>query len=190
MLDYLSRWLQEKNKLIALYANRNSRTLVNLPPDFDLNQEVLQVSRVEEILAAIPALKIAHRAVECSSYARAVFHWEQHMRHIGLDKVDTQYKDLQAIYEQINEPDAIEGISTHLHVLDLSQQVMDHKRAGRWTTALSYYELALQKNQEDPQAQAGLLSCLKSAGQYGMELFYCHFPRSNCNRRRFAQFRR
>jgi serine/threonine-protein kinase ATR len=96
------------------------------------------------------------------------------MRHIGLDKVDTQYKDLQAIYEQINEPDAIEGISTHLHVLDLSQQVMDHKRAGRWTAALSYYELAVQRNQEDPQAQSGLLSCLKAAGQYGKDMSPSH----------------
>jgi serine/threonine-protein kinase ATR len=140
-----------------------------MPIDFNYTQEITQISRVEEILEAVPAVTIANRAVECSSYARAIFHWEQHMRHIGLQNLDYDYhyKHLQGIYENIDEPDAIEGISTHLHVLDLSQQVMDHKRAGRWTAALSFYELAVQQNHNDTGAQTGLLSCLKASGQYG-----------------------
>jgi serine/threonine-protein kinase ATR len=165
VFDYLSRWLQQKNGMMAAYASRNSRAM-HIPPSFDPLKEKLQISRVEQILVAIPPRVIAIRAEECKSFSRAVFHYEEDMRQIDIADVDTQLKQLQAVYEQINEPDAIEGISARLRTIDLSQQVLDHKRSGRWAAALSYYEIAVQEKPDDVKTHIDLLSCLKASSQY------------------------
>jgi serine/threonine-protein kinase ATR len=113
--------------------------------------------------------------VECGSYARALFHWEQYIRQErekaevskAVFQQDTLFQHLQYIYAQIDEPDSIEGISAHLHVLDPDQQVLEHRKAGRWTAAQSWYELALAEKPDDPEVQIDLLTCLKESGQYG-----------------------
>jgi serine/threonine-protein kinase ATR len=158
--------VQEKNSLIAQYAARSLRML---PPGYDQHSETLQITRVEQILHAVNPQKIAKRASECESYARSVFHLEEHMRRLQNKNVDrqSQYRQLQQIYEKINEPDAIDGISFHLHDLDLSQQVLDYRRIGRYDAALSWYELEVQEDPQNLRFQADLLSCLVSAGRYG-----------------------
>jgi serine/threonine-protein kinase ATR len=74
---------------------------------------------------------------------------------------------LQDIYTQIDEPDGIEGISAHLHVLDIDQQILGHRKAGRWTAAQSWYEIQLAETPEDVDVQLNLLTCLKESGQHG-----------------------
>lgn len=126
-------------------------------------------------MASIPPQTLASRAVECKSYARALFHWEQHIRKtkersekpIDPEELETLYERLQDIYTQIDEPDGIEGISAHLQVLDIDQQILEHRKAGRWTTAQSWYELQLAENPEDVEVQVNLLTCLKESGQHG-----------------------
>jgi serine/threonine-protein kinase ATR len=127
------------------------------------------------MLSGIPAEIIARRAEQCGSYARALFHWERHIRQLKeqarlkRQELDPEelYKELQFIYSRIDEPDCIEGISNYLHILDPSQQVLEHKRLGRWTAALSWYEIQVAENPCDHQLQVELLSCLKAAGRYG-----------------------
>lgn len=145
-----------------------------------------QIKAVEYLLSSIPAEVISKRAVECKSFSRALFHWEQYIRQCKNEKrkqeganLEPLYQRLQEIYSQIDEPDGIEGISSHLPVLSIEQQVLEHRKAGRWATAQSWYELQLEKDPDDSDALCNLLTCLKESGQQGIALaclFRC--PRS------------
>jgi serine/threonine-protein kinase ATR len=169
--------MQEKKKEIAIFkvsVGRSSR------PSSQLNLEVecTQVHRVEEVLNLIPADVIARRAVECKSFARALFHWEQYIRQQRSHCIDAKpsqdleplYERLQDIYTQIDEPDGIEGISAHLQVLNIDQQILEHRKAGRWTAVQSWYELLLTEKPNDNDVQLNLLTSLKESGQHGK---YC-----------------
>jgi serine/threonine-protein kinase ATR len=154
------------NGYLLSYQSRSSR-IVQLPPGFNFELESSRFARIDSILCSVSHRTIANRAAECKSYARAILHYEEDINQPGVEDVDTVLKQLQLIYEQIDEPDGIEGISARLKAVDLSQQVLDHKRSGRWTAALSYYEIAVQENPQDIQSHVNLLSCLKLSSQYG-----------------------
>ena len=77
------------------------------------------------------------------------------------------YQRLQDIYSQIDEPDGIEGISAHMHVITVDQQVLEHRKAGRWTAVQSWYELELSENPGNPEVQLNLLTSLRESGQHG-----------------------
>jgi serine/threonine-protein kinase ATR len=165
-----------------------------MPTDFDEIRETAHISSVERILTGIPAAAISRRAVQCRSYARALFHWEQHIRQIAdtarLRKqepitMEEEFKHLQHIYAQIDEPDAVEGISTRLQILDPEQQVLEYKRAGRWTAAQSWYEIALANKASDPTLEINLFNCLKSSGRYG-KYHIAFFSLQVADKHRFA----
>lgn len=172
VLDYLLRWLQGKKKQHAILANNLSS---NRPQaDMMLELSSTQIKSVEHILSSIPPEVISRRAVECKSFSRALFHWEQYIRQrkTHTEKRDTAdleplYQRLQEIYTQIDEPDGIEGISTYLHVLDVDQQVVEYRKTGRWAAAQSWYELQLDEEPSNSEAQLNLLTCLKESGQQG-----------------------
>lgn len=133
------------------------------------------IIRVKSVLEMLPAEIISQRAVECKSYARALFYWEQHIREVRETTGDNVTRNmllerLQDIYTQIDEPDGIEGISAHLHVLDINQQVLGHRKAGRWTAAQSWYEIKLAEDPDNVDVQVNLLTCLKESGQHGKYL--------------------
>lgn len=177
VLDYLSRWLQGKKKQlnsVGYQPNQSSRSR-------DAGRELLfdkfsaQIKSVEAVLAAIPPEIISKRAVECKSFSRALFHWEQYIRRCNSQPESTGgsdsellYQRLQDIYSQIDEPDGIEGISSHLSGLNVDQQVLEHRKAGRWATAQSWYELQLEKEPDNLEAQWNLITCLKESGQQGI----------------------
>ncbi|KAF2473193.1 uncharacterized protein BDR25DRAFT_257421, partial [Lindgomyces ingoldianus] len=178
-LDYLALWLQEKRKAVfdaRAMAGKTGRGI----SEMDEIKDIAQISCVERILQSIPAEVISRRAVECGSYARALFHWEQYYRQEQLKaeakdepfEQDELLQHLQFIYAQIDEPDSIEGISTHLQVLNTDQQIMEHRKAGRWTAAQSWYELSLAEKPDDSETQINLLTCLKESGQYDSILNY------------------
>lgn len=134
----------------------------------------MQIKSVEALLASIPPEIISKRAVECRSFSRALFHWEQYIRKCKSQgdlqersNPELLYQRLQDIYSQIDEPDGIEGISSHLSALDIDQQVLEHRKAGRWATAQSWYELQLEKEPGNVDAQWNLITCLKESGQQG-----------------------
>lgn len=179
-LDYLSLWLQEKRKAVAEARVMAGKTGRGVSEDEEMNA-IKQISRVEGILQIIPAEVISRRAVECGSYARALFHWEQYYREQEQMKVeaskpfserDELLQHLQMIYSHIDEPDSIEGISAHLKVLNPEQQIVEDRKAGRWTAAQSWYEIALAENPDDTETQINLLTCLKESGQYDSILNY------------------
>ncbi|KIN07972.1 hypothetical protein OIDMADRAFT_111112 [Oidiodendron maius Zn] len=172
VLDYLSQWIRAKQSAV-----NQSRGQTSIDPEIQL---------VNSFLKLIPAETIAQRAVECKSYSRALFYWEQHIRNIreqtkDNDIINNLLSRLQDIYTQIDEPDGIEGLSAHLHVLDIDQQILGHQKAGRWTTAQSWYEIKLTEDPDNVDIQANLLSCLKKSGQHETDVLLnyaegMHFP--------------
>ncbi|OHE96626.1 phosphatidylinositol 3 [Colletotrichum orchidophilum] len=158
-LDYASRWLQEKD------ARR--KTDADLPA----------IARVQELLSVIPPVLISQRAMDCREYPRALFHLEQHAQQMEVAQSDPGQKkqlleQLQDIYTQIDEPDGLEGISAHLHVLDINQQILSHKKAGRYTAAQTWYEIKLAEEPNSIDVQVDLLNCLKQSGQHDVLLNY------------------
>ncbi|KAI9830439.1 MAG: hypothetical protein M1819_005691 [Sarea resinae] len=175
VLDYFSRWMQEKKKQMT--TSRNIRgTTGRLPSELQIEADVAQIQSIERVLSRIPAEVISRRAVDCKSYARALFHWEQYIRQEREkqrrpdEPLDPLFERLQDIYTQIDEPDGIEGISTHLHVLNIDQQILEHRKAGRWTAAQSWYEMRLAERPDDIETQVNLLTCLKESGQHDVLL--------------------
>ena len=154
---------------LTLAASRSGRAL----PETETAIHLAQVNSVQDVLTAIPAQIMSRRAVECRSYSRALFYWEQYIREQRQFRSDTDdgleqlYEKLQDIYTQIDEPDGIEGISSHLQVLNIDQQILEHRKAGRWTAVQSWYELRLTEEPNDTEVQFNLLTCLKESGQYG-----------------------
>lgn len=180
--------MQEKKTLISqlVTISGHSDTISSAEED---------VMRVERLLVRFPAEIVSQRAVLCNSYARALFHWETHIRDkrdYAIDKAVSNVnvelspllERLQQIYTQIDEPDGIEGIAAHLHVLDIDQQILGHRKAGRWTAAQTWYEIKLNEDPHNVDLQLDLLTCLKESGQHGRlntyisnqmeELLTCH----------------
>lgn len=174
MLDYLSRWLQAKKKEYTSASGPGGQSHRHANQSL-LESRATPIKRVEQMLSSIPAEIISRRAVECKSYSRALFYWEQYIRQQrgrtsddDIEQLEPLYQRLQDIYTQIDEPDGIEGISSQLHVLNIDQQMLEHRKAGRWVAAQSWYELQLNKNPEDSDIQMNLFTCLKESGQHGM----------------------
>ncbi|KAL8834033.1 MAG: hypothetical protein Q9170_003964 [Blastenia crenularia] len=173
VLDYLSRWVQEKKKEIS--ASRTSTSGLDSSGIESAHEQILGV---EATVGKIPAEIISRRAIDCKSYARALFYWEQYIRQqrlkIGVEtdeeEMEPLYERLQQIYTQIDEPDCIEGISSRLQILDIDQQILEHREAGRWTAVQSWYELLLNEKPQDADVQYNLLTCLRESGQYDVLL--------------------
>lgn len=166
--------MQEKKKE-ALNPKTPGTRASRVLSEADLERDAIQISSVDAVLSRIPADIISRRAVECKSYARALYHWEQYIRQqeqrsIGADQSPNKeafYERLQEIYAQIDEPDGIEGISAHLSSLGIEQQVLQDKKTGRWSAAQSWYETLLIERPHDLDLQQNLLLSLKESGQYG-----------------------
>lgn len=172
VLDYLTRWLQGKKKEQAAVPNNTSASRGNKDPLIE--HAASQIRNVEKMLSSVPPEIISKRAVECRSFSRALFHWEQYIRQRksqqskeDQSELEPLYQRLQDIYSQIDEPDGIEGISAQMQVLDTEQQVLEHRKTGRRVAAQSWYELQLEAEPENSEAQWNLLTCLKESGQQG-----------------------
>ncbi|KAI1436976.1 phosphatidylinositol 3 [Xylaria sp. CBS 124048] len=159
-LDYAMRWVHLKR----LAHNPSSRDAAN-------------TEKVAIFLSSFPAELISQRAMDCSAYSRALFHLEQHIRQVDEAKSTAHDRNrliqrVQDIYTQIDEPDGLEGISAHLQVLDIEQQVLSHRKAGRWTAAQTWYEIKLAEEPDNVDVQLDLLTCLRESGQHDVLLNY------------------
>ncbi|PWW75517.1 hypothetical protein C7212DRAFT_358109 [Tuber magnatum] len=174
LVDHLTRWLRDKKQFNLNMRNQQARQQNRTFASEEMYDQDIAIARVEDVIFAIPSDTMSLRSVECNSYARALFYWEQHIRKVRIAKeevpMDPLYEQLQRIYTQIDEPDGIEGISTKLHVLNFDQQILEHRKAGRWTAAQSWYEILLSEKPDDPEAQINLLDCLRESGQHEMLL--------------------
>lgn len=168
ILDYVSTWHQQKRKQYAAGVAKSDRG----HNDPLLENAAAQIRNIERVLERIPPDILAKRALDCKSYSRALFHWEQHIRKSKADDMEAELQRMQDIYAQIDEPDGIEGISSRMHVLDIEQQVLEHKKAGRWTAAQNWYEMQLLTDPDNSDVQKNLMDCLKESGQYDVLLHH------------------
>ena len=151
-----------------------------------------KVHYIQACMDAIPAGLIAQRAIDCNEYARALFHLEQHTQKMEQQKKEPGERtrlleQLQDVYANIDEPDGLEGISAHLHALDINQQILSHKKAGRWMAAQTWYEMQLAETPDNSEVQIDLLNCLKQAGQHGKLHRSIQVVAMLTSHRRFAQ---
>ncbi|KAI4730691.1 hypothetical protein E4T49_01590 [Aureobasidium sp. EXF-10728] len=187
VLDYMSKWLQEKKRTMAAYRTAALRA-GHAPSEIEEAKDIGQIESVESVINSIPADIIAQRAMECGSYARALFHWESYIRsesrrqtNQNAKEHDAMFQRLHSIYSQIDEPDGLDGISAHLNILSPEQQAFQHQRTGRWSAAQSWYEFELVKEPYNASRQIDLLSCLRESGQHDQVLRYASFYNQKSN---------
>ncbi|KAK5087209.1 serine/threonine-protein kinase M1 [Lithohypha guttulata] len=167
ILDYMSTWLQSKRKWFAGAQSRAERGL----RDILLDTAVPHIEAVDSLLRSVPPDMITQRSIECRSYARALLHWEEHI-HATKDPSDDDYRRLQDIYAQIDEPDGIDGISSCMRVLNVESQILEHRKAGRWQAAQNWYEMQMTESPNDGDVRVNLLHALKESGQYDVLLHH------------------
>jgi serine/threonine-protein kinase ATR len=130
------------------------------------------IARVQTLIDSIPAELVSQRAIDCNEFARALFYLDQHAQKLEQQKREPEdrtklLEKLQEIYANIDEPDGLEGVAAHLHVLDINQQILSHKKAGRWSAAQTWYEMQLAEKPGNIEIQLELLNCLKQSGHHG-----------------------
>ena len=168
----MSRWMQEKRKTLT-QIQVNAQRLGTTPSEMDLVRDASQISSIERVLSCVPAAVVAARAMECRSYARAVYHWEIRLRQendrcaaLGVQYLPAAlYERLQETYAHIDEPDAVEGLSAVLDFVRPEQQLIHHVRAERWDAVQTWYELQLANEPNDVHAQIQLSRSLYESGQ-------------------------
>ncbi|EWC44205.1 hypothetical protein DRE_06950 [Drechslerella stenobrocha 248] len=163
LVDHMSKWIRERrryNANIQAQLTRQSSETADRAPD-------VSIVRVESVLAKLPPKLIGERSIQCQSYSRALFYWEQYMRKCRgkQSNMESLYTQMQSIYAEIDEPDGIEGISTQLSVVNIEQQILEHRKAGRWLAVQSWHEHLLKERPTDVDLQYGLLLSLKESGQ-------------------------
>ncbi|ROW10526.1 hypothetical protein VMCG_01626 [Cytospora schulzeri] len=158
VIDYAMRWLQLK-KSSALRKT-----------------DEVNIRLIQKRLDAIPPELISQRAIDCKQYARALFHLEPHIlrqkeeKGDNADSIQQALDSLQNVYANIDEPDGLEGVSANLKVIDLNQQVLSHRKAGRWSRAQTWCEVQLAEDPTNVDVQLDLLNCLKESGQHDVLL--------------------
>jgi len=151
------RWMQQRR-------NR-SRSEDHLP-----HRERILIDRARAVLERTPAKRVAERAVNCEQYPRALFNLEYEWARTPVEQTDAReslVKMMQDVYAHIDEPDGLEGLSAQLKVVDIEQQMVIHRTAGRWTVAQTWYEMRIATEPDNVDVQHDLLTCLKQSGQHG-----------------------
>ncbi|KAK5663169.1 hypothetical protein OQA88_6586 [Cercophora sp. LCS_1] len=160
IIDYCMRWVQARKALPGSHHAAKTQKWVKW---------------VEAVIAALDPELIARRAVDCKEYARALFFLEPHIEarnHAKGAEADRLMQTIQDIYTQIDDPDGLEGISAQLQSVSLDQQALNHRKAGRWTAAQTWYEIRLAESPANADIQLDLLTCLKESGQHDVLLNY------------------
>jgi serine/threonine-protein kinase ATR len=150
------RWLHAK------------KTTPPLPGQAENHKKSIEL--VESLIAALDPGLLSKRAVDCKEYARALFFLEPYMEQTSMTPQEHEHltKTIQSIYTQVDDPDGLEGISARAMNISLDQQALNHRKAGRWTAAQTWYEIRLAESPSNTDIQLDLLTCLKESGQHGM----------------------
>ncbi|KAK4162009.1 hypothetical protein QBC43DRAFT_216438 [Cladorrhinum sp. PSN259] len=161
IIDYCMRWLHVR-KSFQGSSGRDQRW----------------AAWVYGVVHAVDPELISRRALDCGEYARALFWLEPHIEQQDASGSPTEDDNhrlrtaLQKIYTEIDEPDSLEGISAHFGTVTLDQEALNHRKAGRWTAAQTWYEIRHAESPDDPEIQGDLLTCLKESGQHDVLLNY------------------
>ena len=131
--------------------------------------------KLQWFLNQIPQSMIASAAMRSHAYARSLMHFENFFREERKSKTLTQlqplYMELQKIYAQLEDADALAGLSPQIIEQSLENQILGHEVAGRWSSAQSCYEV-LHQSEHSSQYENGILTCLQNMGHYESILMY------------------
>ncbi|KAJ3161128.1 serine/threonine-protein kinase M1 [Geranomyces michiganensis] len=168
LVDHLTKWLRMRRRdaarLRVSVARRQNRSIEETDVEDDPSAK-----QIEQFLSLIPQSVMADASSFCKAYARALMHFENHIRLQRAISDDERallplYAHLQRLYSHLDEPDGMEGIATMLATPTLEQQILEHESAGRWTDAQTCYELSLQTDPDNFDHHVGLINCLKNLG--------------------------
>ncbi|ORY51967.1 hypothetical protein BCR33DRAFT_404224 [Rhizoclosmatium globosum] len=167
LIDHLTVWIRSRRRDIGKSRAQQRKSTGKHVLDDEEDRDAVR-QRVASFLAGIPTVLMAEASYRCKSYARALLHYEQHVRSERKIKSEAEmqpaYGFLQTIYSHLEEPDGIDGISTLFLNPTLEQQILEHESAGRWTSAQTCYEICLQNNPDELKLHTGLINCLKNLG--------------------------
>lgn len=170
LIDYLHKWVRQHRKEIAERKSQLAKKANRYVAVDEDDESDPAIAHVEGVLSALPADLMANASLQCGSYARALFHWEQYIRDNEKsppeDGMDILYARWQEIYNYLDEPDGIEGISAKFTFQSFEQQILEHESAGHWSAAQSCFELALQADPSNLAFQRGFLNCIKQSGHH------------------------
>lgn len=159
LIDYLTKWMRERNKLIFTKERRNSKKP---------HQKDSAVVIVETFLNQISSEVLATRSFECKSFPRAIMYWENHYNIRGSFPNPTDiYSKFEYMYASLDDTDSLDGISTLFPKFDINQQILYYESTGRWDYALECYEATVNNlGKWDLDSQCKVMRCLKKAGRY------------------------
>ncbi|UPR01432.1 phosphatidylinositol kinase [Chloropicon primus] len=155
LLDQFSNWLiltkqfvNKKNSVTEL-----SKTMQSL----SIPATTKSIDRVSKLLESVPQISLAHAAYNCGAHARALKHYEMHLRDEvkckGLNppafdgKFNIPDQDLSFLietYSHLEEPDGIGGLIGMREESRLCDKTLAAEKAGNWSEVLAIYEEALQ----------------------------------------------
>ncbi|CAB40165.1 ATR checkpoint kinase Rad3 [Schizosaccharomyces pombe] len=168
IVDYLNKWLRMRKKRnwdrrSAIARKENRYMSVE-----DATSRESSISKVESFLSRFPSKTLGIVSLNCGFHARALFYWEQHIRNATAPyaALESDYRVLQEIYAGIDDPDEIEAVSLNFHDYSFDQQLLLHENSGTWDSALSCYEIIIQKDPENKKAKIGLLNSMLQSGHY------------------------
>ncbi|KAL0053239.1 hypothetical protein WJX82_003001 [Trebouxia sp. C0006] len=158
LLDVLKKWAEE-TKGTAAWSASGAPGASSGPTS--------SAQDVHQLLASIPQDLLAQAAAQCGAHARALLHYETHLRskeggglnpvaHKNIYYSDDEVSFLQEVYGKLEEPDGLAGLlRLRQGPPRLQDQLLAAEKAGSWSEALALHEQALQHSAHLPTRQQG-----------------------------------
>ncbi|KDO30102.1 hypothetical protein SPRG_05293 [Saprolegnia parasitica CBS 223.65] len=190
LLDTLNEWVWASERK-RNGPSQHRATHPDVVPDQE--KEV-----VAEFLKDISPAMLSGAACKIKAFARGIQYYETHLRMDGVSAVpryttdgkvhmkhmnSNDIRELQQMYGQLDEPDALRGLSIQRRLLlgsthasttfaDLMHTIVDHEHLARWEDALACYEQAIHRtygNEVDIEIRsllyAGVIRCMVQLGR-------------------------
>ncbi|KAL0029509.1 hypothetical protein WJX79_000191 [Trebouxia sp. C0005] len=152
LLDVLKKWAEEAKGTAAWSASgAPGVSSGSIAP-------TSSAQHVHQLLASIPQDLLAQAAARCGAHARALLHYETHLRskeggglnpvaHKNIYYSDDEVSFLQEVYGKLEEPDGLAGLlRLRQGPPRLQDQLLAAEKAGSWSEALALHEQALQRS--------------------------------------------
>ncbi|KAF9945530.1 serine/threonine-protein kinase M1 [Mortierella alpina] len=160
LFDHISNWIRiHKNDIVELPQRTRSQ----------YNSVVMHLSSISHNHIAVAAFR-------SKAYARALYHYEQHIRDRRMDRelddaeIQALYELVQKAYVHMDEPDGMGGISALMQNKTLTNNLLLCEGDGRWSEALAYYEMALQEEPEHFDHHIGAYRTMENIGKFDILL--------------------
>ncbi|PIK55504.1 putative serine/threonine-protein kinase atr [Apostichopus japonicus] len=167
VLDHLTRWKQQRAQELMSLAKTQSKAALAKAASHDQDAGILAVTK---FLKQIPQDVLSRASYQCKAYARALMHFEAHLKSDG-NNLQNHLPFLQKIYVALDEPDGVLGVSaTRMVKPTLNDQILDHESKGKLGEAQACYEQAIQLDPNHLGNHQGLLKSLMDLGQLNTAL--------------------